>query len=96
MDGRATRFIIICIAVICLALLAMRFSRTRQASLQGKITAQQAVPAEMFYVGSKKDKIYHNPSCKLAARINTNELVTFTSARQAVSKGYRPCELCRP
>ncbi|RKY07412.1 MAG: hypothetical protein DRP65_10525 [Planctomycetota bacterium] len=96
MNGKATRFIIICIAVICLGLLAMRLSRMRQASLQDKVAAQQAAPAEMFYVGSKYDKIYHNPSCRLAAEINTGELVTFTSARQAISKGYRPCEKCRP
>ena len=96
MDGRATRFIIICLAVICLALLAMRLSRMREPALQTEIAAQQAVPAEMFYVGSKKDKIYHNPSCPLAVRINTDELVTFTSARQAIGKGYQPCEKCRP
>jgi len=96
MDGKASRFIIICIAVICVALLAMRLSRMRQTSLQDKIAVQQTMPAEMFYVGSKYDKIYHNPSCKLAARINTDELVTFTSARQAIGKGYKPCEKCRP
>lgn len=96
MDGRATRFIIICLAVICLALLAMRFSRMREPSLQAEIAAQQAVPVEMFYIGSKYDKIYHNPSCGLAARINTDEIVTFTSTRQAAGKGYRPCEKCRP
>jgi methylphosphotriester-DNA--protein-cysteine methyltransferase len=96
MGGKGFRFLVICIAAICVALLAMRFSRMRESSLQDEIAAQQAGPAEMFYVGSKIDKIYHNPSCRLAVKLNTDELVTFTSARQATSKGYSPCETCRP
>ena len=95
MDGRATRFIIICIAVICLALLAMRLSRSRESQLMLDAT-DQTVPVEMFYIGSKYDKIYHNPSCKEAVRLNTKDIVTFTSARQATGKGYQPCEKCRP
>lgn len=96
MGGRGLRFIIICIAVICVALLAMRLSRMREPALQAEIAAQQAVPAELFYVGSKYVKIYHKPSCSEAARINTDELITFTSAGQARRKGYQPCETCRP
>ncbi len=96
MGGRGLRFVIICLVVVCVALLAMRLSRMREPSLQAEIAAQQAVPAEMFYIGSKYGKIYHNPSCSQAVRLSTDELITFTSARQARRKGYRPCETCRP
>ena len=96
MDGRASRFVIICLVAVCVALLAMRLSRMREPALQAEIAAQQAVPAELFYVGSKYGKIYHKPSCSEAARISTDELVTLTSVRQARRKGYSPCETCRP
>jgi len=96
MGGRGLRFVIICIAAVCVALLVMRLSWMREPELQAEIAGQEAVPAEMFYVGSKYGKTYHNPSCREAVRLSTDELITFTSARQAVRKGYRPCEVCQP
>ncbi len=52
--------------------------------------------ADFKYVGSKKSDKYHYPSCKWAQKIKPENLVTFTSAEEALKAGYVPCKVCRP
>mgnify|MGYP001308565540 CR=1 FL=1 len=53
------------------------------------------------YLGSgKKGKfdnwVYHKESCGWAARLNTDELVEFSSVKAARFRGYNPCKWCKP
>jgi flagellar basal body-associated protein FliL len=55
-----------------------------------------ALALDYKYVGSKNSNIYHYPTCRAAKRIKPENLVTFTSAKDAQEKGYRPCKVCKP
>ncbi|HEX2988735.1 MAG TPA: methylated-DNA--[protein]-cysteine S-methyltransferase [Chloroflexota bacterium] len=48
------------------------------------------------YFGSDTTHIYCYPTCRHARRVNPSHLVTFGSAGEASSAGYRPCHVCRP
>lgn len=48
------------------------------------------------FVGSKNSDKYHYPSCGHAKKILPGNLITFTSAADARSKGYVPCKTCKP
>ena len=45
-------------------------------------------------VGSKNSNKYHQPSCKMAAKISAENRVCFSSADDAKSKGYEPAKCC--
>ena len=48
------------------------------------------------FVGSAKSNKYHYPSCQWARKISPANLVTFTGVKDAQSKGYIPCKVCKP
>ena len=48
------------------------------------------------FVGSVNSNVYHYPSCTYARRIKPDNLITFSSAKDAVNEGYRPCKVCKP
>jgi len=48
------------------------------------------------YFGSDTTHIYCYPTCGHARRVTDRHRVAFSSARQALSNGYRPCKVCRP
>jgi O-6-methylguanine DNA methyltransferase len=50
----------------------------------------------VVYVGSDTTRVYCYPSCRHARRISPRHQVTFGSAEEAVSDGYRACRDCRP
>jgi O-6-methylguanine DNA methyltransferase len=54
--------------------------------------AQQHV---QFY-GSDTTNIFCFPTCRHARRVAPQHRITFSSARAAVARGYRPCKVCRP
>lgn len=49
-----------------------------------------------IYVGSKKTKQYHYPSCEIAKKIAPEYEIWFDSVKEARSKGYAPCKQCTP
>jgi methylphosphotriester-DNA--protein-cysteine methyltransferase len=55
-----------------------------------------SLAADYKYVGSKKSDKYHYPDCKWAQKIKPENLVTFTSAEEAIKARYVPCKVCRP
>jgi methylphosphotriester-DNA--protein-cysteine methyltransferase len=59
------------------------------------IAAEEKAPAYK-YVGSAKSNVYHDPSCGSAKKIKPGNLVSFSSAKDAKGKGYRPCKVCKP
>jgi O-6-methylguanine DNA methyltransferase len=48
------------------------------------------------FFGSDTTHVYCFPTCRNARRITTRHRVPFTSMREAVVAGYRPCQVCRP
>lgn len=48
------------------------------------------------YVGSINSNVYHYPDCRFAKQINPENEIWFSSVEGAISKGYRPCEVCHP
>ncbi|WP_457622944.1 Ada metal-binding domain-containing protein [Persephonella sp.] len=50
--------------------------------------------AEDYYVSKKKGKIFHKPSCKFGRKIKNK--VVYKYRASAVSKGLRPCKVCKP
>lgn len=82
-----------------------RFTLTvKNASSSGGTTANVNISAQSNtassgagkYVGSAKSDVFHYPDCASAKRISSVNLVRFSSAADAKSKGYRPCAKCNP
>ena len=58
------------------------------------IVSQYALSTEFW--GSVKSNIYHYPHCEWAQKINPQNLIKFSSPKEAKSKGYRACKVCGP
>ena len=56
----------------------------------------KAVAANDKYVVPAKSNKYHYPSCRWARKFNTEDLVPFNSAEDALGAGYIPCKVCKP
>ena len=50
--------------------------------------------SEKRYIGNKKSKVFHRPSC--GSLPSGKNMVYFDSRSYAVSKGYKPCSNCDP
>jgi hypothetical protein len=48
-----------------------------------------------FY-GSINSNVYHYGSCRYVDQIKSYNLISFSSASDAKSKGHRPCKICKP
>ena len=59
------------------------------------IAVEEKTPT-LKYVGSAKSNVYHYPSCGSAKRIKPGNLVGFSSAKDALGRGDRPCKVCKP
>jgi methylphosphotriester-DNA--protein-cysteine methyltransferase len=46
--------------------------------------------------GSKNSNKYHYSTCRWAQKIKLNNLVAFSSPKEAQAAGYIPCKVCRP
>jgi len=73
--------------------------------LKRELLRREGVPVEELdefarrhvrYVGSASTNIYCFPTCRDARRISTRNRVSFSSVKEAVSAGYRPCRRCQP
>jgi O-6-methylguanine DNA methyltransferase len=57
----------------------------------------ERLPAKgVRFIGSDTTHIYCYPSCRNARRVTPAHRVTFRSADDSRSAGYRPCRVCRP
>ena len=52
-------------------------------------------PGEVL-VASSTSKKYHLPDCRYALKIKPENRISFQSAKEAKSQGYRPCKSCHP
>jgi len=48
------------------------------------------------YVGSIQSDKYHYPDCYWAQQIKPENLIWFSSAKEALDMGYVPCKVCGP
>jgi O-6-methylguanine DNA methyltransferase len=66
--------------------------------LEGIDTAalEQLAGRGVRYTGSDSTHVYCYPSCRHARRISRTHAVHFHSAEEAITAGYRPCNVCRP
>jgi hypothetical protein len=65
-----------------------------QSSTTGSRSSSGA--GSVSFVGSRVSQIYHSPTCSWAYKIRARNRITFASAAQASSRGFRPCGVCRP
>ena len=83
MPKRGLRFVFLAVIVISLTL-SVVYSFVGIVVSQGK------------YCGSIKSDVYHYPWCRYVAQIKPENLIWFVDEYDAVSKGYRPCKVCKP
>jgi len=57
--------------------------------------ASEAVNNELFLVGSRTGKKYYFPWCAGAARISTENKITFASLDEAEAAGFTPADNCK-
>jgi hypothetical protein len=48
------------------------------------------------YVSSKNSKVFHKAECSSAKKINSENLVFYSSREEAIKAGKRPCKRCNP
>lgn len=61
---------------------------------ESKENAANQDKKENRYIGNKKSKVFHRPSCDHLP--SSKNSVYFSSRSYAVSKGYKPCSHCDP
>ena len=60
-------------------------------------TPSTSTPAEATtFIGNESSKIFHYPSCHLISELKSSNKVVFQSYQEAISKGYKPCGVCKP
>ncbi len=75
-------------------------SQTKRAALAAEGAAPDVLEtlarAGVRYYGDATNRIYCFPSCTGLHRRTDRQFIKFHSEREAVTLGYRPCEVCRP
>ena len=60
-------------------------------------TPATSTPAETTtFIGNESSKIFHYPSCRLISELKDSNKVVLQSYSEAISKGYKPCGVCKP
>jgi len=67
---------------------------TTTSTTQPTICADLGCPPGTKFVGSKSSNRYHHCDCRYAKRIKPENIICFSSKRDAESKGYLPCGVC--
>lgn len=65
------------------------------------ITTVQKVPISAIqatgkYIGSTVSYKYHNPGCRYAEKIASENQIWFKDSTDAQTHGYEPCGVCKP
>jgi len=59
-------------------------------------TTQEEEPGQVKFVGSIKSDVFHYLNCSYVKKIKAANKIYFSSYDEAVSKGYKPCKICKP
>ena len=54
------------------------------------------IATETMYIGNKKSKRFHLPTCRSVEQMNEKNKIEFTSREEAIEGGYVPCGDCNP
>jgi len=57
---------------------------------------EESRPAEYKFVASKNSDVFHKPDCGSARKIKPANLTSYSSRREALNAGKRPCKRCNP
>ena len=61
------------------------------------MSGDRQIPATTTYIGNKKSKKFHDPSCKGVKDMAEKNKVYFSESRDEIIKqGYVPCKMCNP
>lgn len=61
-----------------------------------KTSVSQQPTSGVAYIGNRNSMIFHKDSCSSVKRMSENNKVIFKTAADAVSSGYRGCQICNP
>lgn len=59
-------------------------------------TISKIIGGSTYFVGSIRSDVYHDPDCSYVVQIKPENLINFSSIREAENLGYRPCKVCNP
>ena len=60
-------------------------------------TPSTSTPAEATtFIGNESSKVFHYPTCRLISELKSSNKVVLQSYSEAISKGYKPCGVCKP
>lgn len=51
---------------------------------------------EQIYIGNKRARTFHRPSCKIVEKIPEKSKIIFRNRSDAIKIGYIPCRVCKP
>ena len=57
---------------------------------------RSAVTTEVMYIGNRKSKRFHYPTCRSVTQMSEKNKIEFTSREEAIDNGYVPCGDCNP
>ncbi|MFA5553941.1 MAG: Ada metal-binding domain-containing protein [Phycisphaerae bacterium] len=75
---------------------SQRQNRPAPSSRDSKNAEQAAEDSQLEFISSKNSPVFHRSSCSSAARISSDNLITYKTAEEAVKSGKRPCKMCKP
>lgn len=70
------------------------YSSQKDGGIEYFDSSSPAPPSETLYIGNKKTKKFHLPSC--SGLPNEKNSVTLSGREQALAEGYSPCGTCKP
>lgn len=59
-------------------------------------TTSEISKSNSIFVASKNSDKVHIQTCEWAKKISENNLISFSSLKEATEKGYEPCKVCNP
>lgn len=74
----------------------LKVQRRAMSRYRGLWSAQEYLGGEPFYLGNRRSKRFHRPSCPHGRRTSPRNRVIFNTMKQAFRDGYCPCHKCRP
>ena len=54
------------------------------------------ITEKSMFVATETGNRFHEPGCMALKRVPKNKLVLFVSKKDAMKKGYQPCDVCKP
>ncbi len=58
--------------------------------------AREFLRGEPYYIGNRRSRRFHRPSCPFGRRTRGRNRVIFKTMERAFRQGYCPCHKCRP